>query len=483
MVGIDAASIDLIRANIARLPNLRRMIEGGAYYSLTSWGDVASGSVWPSFASSEPPGEHGIYHHIQWNPATMRLQRVAAGWLGYRPFWLNLAEAGMKVCVIDVPMTFPCLRENSLEIICWSSHDQLVPFSCNRPGVERELRRRFTLDPLGTEIPVAKSAVTLQTIRDRLTHSARQKGELSRWLLKIEAWDLFIVVFGETHRGGHLLWAPDGRMSKSGPSANLLDVYRAVDASLGWILHEIEKLNATLVLFAVHGMARDISRAAVVPFVMDRVNSLFHSEARPSAPPPCQRSLMRYFRQVLPAPLQHAIGQRVPVSVRDWVVQRATAAGHDWSRTPGLALLADLTGYIRLNQKGRESEGILRAQSPAELRFTAMIEQTFRELVDAETGEMLVADVIPRSALFSGARVDFLPDLFVTWRENQCSRRARSELLGLLPIEPPTGRSGNHTSDGFAMIVSPSPNFGELPALNSVTDLGRWVRASFTSFG
>ena len=92
MVGVDAASIDLIRANLARLPNFRRVLEDGVYRSLASWGDVASGSVWPSFAAGKPPGEHGIYHHIQWNPASMRLQRVAADWLGYRPFWLDLAE-------------------------------------------------------------------------------------------------------------------------------------------------------------------------------------------------------------------------------------------------------------------------------------------------------------------------------------------------------------------------------------------------------
>jgi predicted AlkP superfamily phosphohydrolase/phosphomutase len=478
MLGVDAASIDLVRANLRRLPNFRRLIDRGIYQPLQSWGELTSGAVWPSFATGSSPGEHGIYHHIQWNPARMRLQRVGPDWLGYRPFWQELAAANKKICVVDVPMTFPILGDNALEIVSWASHDRLVPFSCNRPQVERELRRRFSLNPMGDEIPVAKGTAKLQAIRDRLIDSARQKGELTRWLLGLEAWDLLIAVFGETHRGGHLLWAPGGDRSQAGPSADLLEVYAAVDASLGLIVEEVEKLDATVVLFAVHGMTRDVSRTGTVPLVMDHVNRLYQADASPAAGSPGQRSLMRYLRRVLPAPLQHAIGQLVPVGVRDWVVQRATAAGHDWSRTPGLALLADRTGYVRLNLKGREAEGILSRQSPDERRYLAMIEAVFRELADAKTGEAIVAEVLPRSAMFSGARAEFLPDLFVMWRETEGSDRARSDRLGLLPAEPQTGRSGNHTSDGFAVIVSPSRRLTGLPPLNSVTDLARWAHAA-----
>ena len=475
MLGIDAGSMGVIRANIARLPSFRRVLETGTYRQLKSWGDVASGSVWPSFASGKPPGEHGIYHHIQWNAANMCLQRVAADWLRYQPFWLDLAEAKRKVCVVDVPMTFPALGGSSVEVLSWASHDQLVPFSCNRLEIERELRRQFSANPMGDEIPVLKSATTLHAIRNRLVDSARKKGEAIRWLLRLEPWDLFIAIYGETHRGGHLLWAPDGDVAQAGPSDDLLAVYEAVDRSLGPILDDIGNLDAVFVLFAVHGMARDFSRAAVAPFVMDRVNQLHQLQKSPDAAPPRQRSVLRYLRRVVPAPLQHTIGQIAPVGVRDWVVGRAAAAGHDWSRTPGLALLADRTGYIRFNRQEREVEGILPAGSAEEGYYTATVELAFRSLYDAKTGHEMVADVRPRAALFSGAQIDYLPDLFVIWREHKSSSRARSDRFGLLPAEPQTGRSGNHTADGFAVIISPTGSVTERPPLNSVTDLAKWV--------
>jgi predicted AlkP superfamily phosphohydrolase/phosphomutase len=475
LVGIDAASAELIRANLSRLPNFRRLLEAGVFRHLNSWGEVIPGSVWPSFATGKTPGEHGIYHHIQWDPEAMRLRRVAADWPRNRPFWLDIAAAKKRVCVVDVPMSFPTLAGNALEVVSWASHDQLVPFYCNRPEIEHELHRRFSKNPLGREIPVQKSSATLKRVRDRLVESARQKGELIHWLLKLEEWDLFIAVFGETHRGGHLLWSQEPKEAQETPSSDLIDVYAAVDQSLGIIWESVDRSHTIFILFAVHGMAHDRSRAALVPFVMDRVN-LSYGRGSPS---PRRPSLMRFLRSAVPAAVQHAIGQVAPVGIRDFVVQQATVAGHDWSRTPGLALLADLSGYIRLNIKGRESAGILLPDSVEGQRYIETLEISFRELVDTKTDEKIVADVVPRSNILTGVRADWLPDLFVTWRNVVSSNQAQSERFGILPPEPATGRSGNHTAHGFAAVLSPSQDLDGFPALNSVTDLSRFVDAAF----
>jgi predicted AlkP superfamily phosphohydrolase/phosphomutase len=478
MLGVDAASMDVIQENLARLPNFARLLAKGAHYPLASWGDIAPGAVWPSFATGTTPGDHGIYHHIQWNAATMRLQRISADWLGYQPFWRHLAAAGRNVCVVDVPMTFPAPDDQTLEILTFASHDELVPFHCNRAAVARDLRQRFRLNAMGHEIPVSKSVATLKAVRDRLIASARQKGELTRWLLGLDDWDLFISIFGETHRGGHLLWSPPEQVHGEGPSGDLLEVYAALDASLGSICEAVDQIpGATLILFAVHGMQRDVSRAGAVPFVMDRINRDHDGPPSGASGLPRQRSLMRYLREMVPAPVQHAIGQAVPVAVKDWVVERAVAGGHDWSKTPGLALLADLSGYIRLNVKGREAKGLLRPESPGEERYIALIDACLHELVDAASGEKLVREVCRRPSLFQGKRADLLPDLFVLWRDVTSSGRARSERLGLLPQESPTGRSGNHSRDGFAVIVGSLPGDGAPPP-KAVTDLGPLVSAS-----
>ena len=196
---------------------------------------------------------------------------------------------------------------------------------------------------------------------------------------------------------------------------------------LGPILDDIESMNAVFVLFAVHGMARDISRTAQLrpSSWIASINSINRKYRRTAAAAsPAKRDAISSPGGSGAAPARDR-SDCVPVGVRDWVVGRATAAGHDWSRTPGLALLADRTGYIRLNRQGREAEGILHAGSAEEEHYTATIEMAFREPCRCRDRRKIVADVLPRAALFSGARADYLPDLFVTWREHESSSRAQ----------------------------------------------------------
>ena len=235
--------------------------------------------------------------------------------------------------------------------------------------------------------------------------------------------------------------------------------------------------EAVFVLFAVHGMARDFSRTAAVPFVMDRVNELHHLQISPASAPPSPAKHDAISPTCGSGAVQHAIGQAVPVGVRDWVVQRATASGHDWSRTPGLALLADRAGYIRLNRQGREAKVFCVGKHRGKTLHGYNRYRISRpcRCQDGRTDRCRCSSTcvaLFRSAIRLFAR--FVCDL----AGHESSSRARSDRLGLLPREPQSGRTGNHTADGFAVIVSTDGDLTALPPLNSVTDLARWVTAA-----
>ena len=66
----------------------------------------------------------------------------------------------------------------------------------------------------------------------------------------------------------------------------------------------------------------------------------------------------------------------------------------------------------------------------------------------------------------SGTNMDFFIDLY------------KSPERLHLPQERHTGRTGNHTADGFAVIVSPARGLTGLPPLNRVTELAGWVTAA-----
>jgi predicted AlkP superfamily phosphohydrolase/phosphomutase len=236
----------------------------------------------------------------------------------------------------------------------------------------------------------------------------------------------------------------------------LLDVYRAVDDAVGHLLDSPAMKDVPVVLFALLGMGDNISQEHIVPKIVDRMNAAFagatFSQESPDQPAHTgQRSMMRTLREKLPPGLQNTIARAVPVGVRDFVVNRSVTSGHDWSRTPGFALLADLHGYFRFNLRGRESAGSLDRDGEEFRRYRDFVRETFTTLTVPATGKPLVKQLVFGDE-FPGTRQDYLPDVIVTWNVAGQATHIRSQVLGTIEAAPATGRSGNHRPHGFCSV-------------------------------
>ena len=181
---------------------------------------------------------------------------------------------------------------------------------------------------------------------------------------------------------------------------------------------------------------------------------------------------MRLLRQRLPARLQNAVAQAVPVAVRDWVVGRAAIGGLDWRRTPGFALVADYNGYLRLNLAGREAAGWLVPGSAEHERYVRLLRESLAELRVGPNGAALVREVVALREVCPGGRAERLPDLVITWAPGQPAREAHSERLGRIHAQLDTGRSGNHRHEGFLLLDREDPG----QDLRHILDLAPWLR-------
>src|SRR5262249_54770746 len=217
--------------------------------------------------------------------------------------------------------------------------------------------------------------------------------------------------------------------------------------------------QTTVIIFSLHGMGANNSQEHFVPRIMDRVNRKFRGDQDVADAPASagQRSVMRMLREKVPARMQNAIGQAVPVAVRDMVVNRATTAGYDWSRTPGLAVLADLNGYLRFNLRGREKLGAVEAGSESFAQYVEGLRDCFQGFRIAASGEPLVKDLLFASRDFAGERSHHLPDVVVTWSGAAPTDRISSIDAGEIVAELATGRSGNHRPDGFCIVIDADP--------------------------
>ncbi len=480
MIGFDAADVDYIRSQLPSLPNFRRAFDSGVWRRLRSPADLLPGSVWPTFYTARSPGEHGVYHIVQWDPDAMHLRRVNSELLACEPFWRKLDRRGLKVTACDVPFSLAGATAHGIEVAGWGAHDQIDRFAAFPREVGVELQRRFGDHPMGIEVPVDKTLRQRMRIKDRLVQGVKLKSKLMRWMLRIRESDLFIGVFGESHRGGHILW-PDGPDGESTiPLSALLDVYRALDTALGEVLAVLDLNRTAVMVFAVHGMGENSSQEHLVGSVMDRINARF-SELEPGLYPsrqaPQQRSLMRVLRKRVPPRWQSAIANMVPLSVRDAVIDRAMTSGHDWLHTPGLALRGDNNGYIRINLRGREKQGMLDAGSASLEAYRQLIAESLADLRTLD-GTAVVREVCSVPEHYRGAAVSRLPDLIVRWNGVPPADQVKSS-AGIIEGESGSGRGGNHRADGFQILLEPSSARGAEADAIPLTDFASMVLGRF----
>ena len=138
------------------------------------------------------------------------------------------------------------------------------------------------------ETPVygAPTFSELLRLRDVLVNTTEQMARMAQDLLAAEAWDLFFVVFGATHRGGHYLW-DRSQVESDGASASslrevddaLVDVYVACDAALARLIESAPD-SARILVFAVHGMEPNAAWNHIVEDLLGRIQQVRRSRVR-----------------------------------------------------------------------------------------------------------------------------------------------------------------------------------------------------------
>jgi len=480
VIGLDAVAWPFVEDHLEALPHLRRAAESGVLHRLDQRTNTLNGAMWPTLYTGEHPGVHGFYHDLGWDPAAMRLRRVSEDWLSYRPFWHRLDAAGLEVIAVDAPHTFRPRPRSGTEIVNWNSHDHMSPFTVHPPALRDEIVRRFGGRTIGYETPARLSTRQALRVRDELIESARRKAALCAWLLRERPWDFFLTVFGETHRGGHLLWPHRLGHLRPSPPDSLLQVYRAVDAAVGEVLAAVPD-DALVMIVSPNGMGENISQEHFMQPLMERINALFlkHEGLADGSVPPYRKGVTRWLRERVPDRLQSFAGRIAPIALRDEIVNRQYTAGHDWERTPAIAIRADLPGYVRLNLRGREARGMLEPGSAQLARYEEWLCRCLRSLRFPDSGAPVVREPYFTRDIYPGPRQELLPDVVVTFVDAPPAQRLCSDLLGDVHAAPNTGRPGNHRPQGFCLALRADAGAARPGAFSHIRDIAPFLLRHF----
>jgi predicted AlkP superfamily phosphohydrolase/phosphomutase len=172
------------------------------------------------------------------------------------------------------------------------------------------------------------------------------------------------------------------------------------------------------------------------------------------------------------------VTRRIPQRWNKALVPLWSRRMHHWASTPYFALPMDLHGYVRLNLKGRDQEGIVEAAEVGPL--LEGLEAGLRSFRDVETGRPVVRETIRVDDLVpaDAPRRRYLPDLVVIWEAEvsvTASTGVISERFGSIrwPLgrKLASGRSGNHTAHGWYVVAGPGISPGPSHEVRRTVDL------------
>jgi predicted AlkP superfamily phosphohydrolase/phosphomutase len=471
LVGLDAADLRRIERLIecGSVPNFARFLKEGARGRLHSRPTGLSATIWPKWFEGGQVGSW--YFPKQWNPDRMCLEWITATRGDPEPFWCDLDRRGLRVCIVDVPQAPLMPLEHGIVIQGWQVHDLFDRWS--EPGkLWGELTRKLGAPLLGAENYGPQTPASLLALRSQLLAATEQAGRLAQDLQRRGPFDLFVMVLGALHRGGHYLWDTSQVQLRGEHRENvrhlegaLDEIYVAADRALGMIMNQAPS-NARVLLFALHGMQANSGWSerfqAIGTIVADRNNS------------PARQTVLQRVRRILPARFAQSAVSLLPARFGSRLLELTSSRAHDWACTPWFVLPSDLAGFVRLNVKGREARGIVNPGAESRRLEDGLIE-LFSHLTDLD-GRSIVADVerTDDTVAVSDPMRRYLPDLFINWSavkagETAGIRLGGREIMRWLPGEPhDSGRSGNHATEGWYSVIAPGIERGSDMTLRDV---------------
>lgn len=476
MLGLDAASLPFVRDNLPRLPCIARLLAEGHLRELASSASFLTASVWPTFLSGQPPGEHGQYFPFQWQGDRLRYRKLAdPTWSGafYRqPFWHRVAVAGRPTIAFDIGYALQDERAPCLQITNWS-YQSSGAAGASSPKVLADIRRRFGRRPIGPEVPVPKTARQCEAIRDRLVAAVRAKAGATLHLMNAP-WDLFVTGWYELHRAGHNLWPVDGGFGSDASPDAMLAVYEETDRQLARVLREVERQgrDTAVLLFALHGMQPNRAQDHFLPEILSRLNKRHLGQAPDWSDRPVAPNAIAALRRALPPTLQYWVANALGERVRDWVVNRSQVAGRAWEATPSFALLGGGDGLVRFNIREREARGFFPPDSAELAGYRDWLCARLAEITVADTNEPLIESIVDVDEALPGERRQFLPDLILKWRPAAPATRITSPEIGEIEVSLATGRGGNHNDAAFALALGDDRLVDAVESIRDIRDLG-----------
>jgi predicted AlkP superfamily phosphohydrolase/phosphomutase len=499
LLALDACDAGLLQELAAAgvCPNVAALLHDGAIADTIAPYGTFVGSSWMTISTGAEVGSHRYWNWLEVDPETYELCPTTPRASRRRPFWQHLDAAGALVAVLDVPHADALEGFGGVLLKEWGCHDRHHGTASVPPSFLEHLdatvgRHYGGLPHPGGSDAFAPCDYTLRAgavrtpgeehqLRDLLLQGVAQKRRASVALLADGGWDVFVSVHGEGHCVGHQLWhVHDPSHPRHDPEVAallgdpLVDVYRALDASIG--AHRAEAgPDATFMLLCNHGMGPHYDGDHLLDEVLTRIDPALNGPRRPGRATQLAGALL----ERAPASLRSPARAAVAGLVRRRAASAPPPPSHPSGPGPARSFFAipgnTTVGAIRFNLQGREAQGLV---APADLpALRAAVADSLLGLIDVATGRPAVAAVVVSDDVLERAPHDRLPDLFVEWERDHLLDTVWSPEVGTVTAPYEHWRTGDHNDRGLVVVAGPGIAAGRRAEPLALTDIAPTVCA------
>ena len=504
VIGWDAADAELIEQWCAdgHLPNIARMKARGTWTKMETTASMVHVSAWPSIFTGTTPDKHGLYHAYVACPGHQGPLRPQPDRSPFPFFWKILNDHGKRSVILDGFLTCPLQNFNGSQIVDWGSWSHFWRTTITPPELKHEMQKKFGAYPAEDHSKVGMAPLSdFSGFLNRLLAGVNKKTEVVKWLMDREDWDLLLVVFAEAHPAGHYFWHFHDPTyiahPKNGAGAlqhALPEVYIALDRAVGKILQSVDD-TTTVFLISGDGMGPNYSGSHILPDLLSRMglfnsNALGHNEqsggkrALTNKPTQAQTDLLSTVRNMIPERLRIAVTQTLlPRSTQERLSLRWKTAGISWSQTRAFLIENSNEGYIRINLKGREPQGIVEPGKEYD-DLCDEIYRTIKSLLVPETSKPAVGGVYKTDDIYRGPCRSHMPDIIVHWNDDaRVTTEMAATKYGLARSKEPAYAvppyyTGNHRPNAFMLSLGPGISQG-VREKHSILDIAPTILTQF----
>jgi predicted AlkP superfamily phosphohydrolase/phosphomutase len=440
-----------------RLPALNSLRSRGTWHELDTPATHFEGAVAYSLYTGVNLGDHGLYYPWLWSAGEQRV-RFFDDLPAPEAGWERLERAGRRSLIIDPYEMRPPRTMRGIFLTGWQFKNRVVLRTRSIPNqIHRSLAQEFGDPPVGEEVYGRPAAPELLRLRKSLLAGPSRGADVIEKLLQSEQFDLLWISLSAAHLGGHRFFditsiSEEAELSRFPELETALqDIYQAVDEGLARIVASLPSGSDILVV-SPSGMGPNTSRSHLLPGMLEAVTAANRQDPVGRSAP--AGSLLWRIRAVMPTGLRSWIADVLPDRWALELAARLELRGVDWTSTRAFTLPNDDAGYIRLNMRGRERDGIVDPkEADALLEQILSGLQTFRNA----DGAPVIRKVHRTSELgYHGPCEDQLPELIVEWNHRVVTPLAGVSSPAFGAVSSPgwaTGRTGCHTGDAWALVV------------------------------